>query len=93
MHKWKFFRVCGLDQVMLRNGADIAHLSELDQKLWTVLSCPTKGVRFDQKTLELLDTDRDGRIRVPEILAAIERKLELRRQHPGQFDNRTLAVM
>ncbi len=72
MHKWKFFRVCGLDQVMLRNGADIAHLSELDQKLWTALSCPTKGVRFDQKTLELLDTDRDGRIRVPEILAAIE---------------------
>lgn len=28
-----------------------------------------------------------------QILAAIERKLEIRRQHPGQFDNRTLAVM
>lgn len=72
MHKWKFFRVCGLDQVLLRNGEDIARLSELDQKLWTALSCPTKGVRFDHKTLELLDTDGDGRIRVPEILAAIE---------------------
>lgn len=72
MHKWKFFRVCGLDQVLLRNGEDIANLSELDQKLWTALSCPAKGMRFDQKTLELLDTDQDGRIRVPEILAAIE---------------------
>ena len=70
-HTWKFFRTGGLDQVLLRNGADIAHLAELDQKLWTALSCPTKGLRFDPKTLELLDTDKDGRIRVPELLAAI----------------------
>jgi hypothetical protein len=71
MHTWKFYRTGGLDQVLIRNGADIAQLKELDQKLWTVLSCPTKGIRFDQKTLELLDTDGDGRIRVPELLAAI----------------------
>jgi hypothetical protein len=72
MHTWKFYRTGGLDQVVLRDGADIAHLAELDQKLWTALSCPTKGVRFDAKTLELLDTDKDGRIRVPELLAAIK---------------------
>lgn len=72
MHTWKFYRTGGLDQVLIRNGADLANLKALDQKLWTVLSCPTKGVRFDQKTLELLDTDSDGRIRVPELLAAIE---------------------
>ena len=70
-HTWKFFRTGGLDQVLLRNGADIAHLAELDQKLWTALSCPTKGLRFDTKTLDFLDTDKDGRIRVPELLAAI----------------------
>jgi hypothetical protein len=57
---------------MIRNGADIINLKDLDQKLWTALSCPTKGIRFDAKTLELLDTDRDGRIRVPELLAAIQ---------------------
>jgi hypothetical protein len=72
MHKWKFYRTGGLDQVMIRNGADIINLKDLDQKLWTALSCPTKGIRFDAKTLELLDTDRDGRIRVPELLAAIQ---------------------
>lgn len=71
MHIWKFYRTGGLDQVMLRNGDDIAHLAELDQKLWTALSCPTKGIRFDSKTLTLLDTDADGRVRVPELLAAI----------------------
>jgi len=70
-HTWKFFRTGGLDQVLLNSGADIAHLADLDQKLWTALSCPTKGLRFDSKTLELLDTDKDGRIRVPELLAAI----------------------
>jgi hypothetical protein len=72
MHKWKFYRTGGLDQVMIRNGADIINLKDLDQKLWTALSCPTKGIRFDAKTLVLLDTDRDGRIRVPELLAAIQ---------------------
>lgn len=72
MHTWKFYRTGGLDQVLFRNGADIAHLAELDQKLWTALSCPTKGIRFDAQTLELLDTDKDGRIRVPELLAAVK---------------------
>ena len=72
MHTWKFYRTGGLDQVLFRNGADIAQLAELDQKLWTALSCPTKGIRFDAKTLELLDTDKDGRIRVPELLAAVK---------------------
>lgn len=72
MHTWKFYRTGGLDQVLIRDGADIANLKALDQKLWTALSCPTKGMRFDKKTLELLDTDCDGRIRVPELLAAID---------------------
>src|SRR5574344_2249581 len=72
MYPWKFFRAGGADQVSLKTGEDIAHLAELDQKLWTALSCPTEGVRFDAKTLEMLDTDHDKRIRAPEILAAIE---------------------
>ncbi len=72
MHTWKFYRSGGLDQVLFRNGADIAHLAELDQKLWTALSCPTKGIRFDAKTLDMLDTDKDGRIRVPELLEAVQ---------------------
>lgn len=71
-HRWKFFCAGGLDQVMIRNGQDIAHLPDLDQKLWVILSCPTHGVMFHQRTLDLIDTDRDGRIRCPELLAAVE---------------------
>jgi hypothetical protein len=70
-HRWRFHRVGGLDQVALDTGADLANLERLDPKLWVALSCPTKGLEIDTRTLELLDSDRDGRVRVPEILAAI----------------------
>ncbi|HOM58323.1 MAG TPA: hypothetical protein P5125_02125 [Kiritimatiellia bacterium] len=71
-HTWHFFRSGGLDQALLRTGADLANLKTLDQKLWTALSCPTTGIRFDAATLKLLDTDADGRIRASEILHAID---------------------
>ena len=67
-HQWRFFRYGGLDQVSLETGADLASLEQLDPKLWAALSCPAKGLEFDQRTLELLDTDKDGRVRVPEVL-------------------------
>lgn len=69
-HRWGFFRAGGFDQVKLDSGADIAALDKLDQKLWAALSCPTRGLEFDEKTMDLLDTDKDGRIRAPEIIAA-----------------------
>jgi hypothetical protein len=69
-HRWNFFRAGGFDQVRLDTGADIAHLEQLDRKLWVALACPTRGLEFDHKTLDLIDTDGDGRIRAPEILAA-----------------------
>ena len=69
-HAWQFFRAGGVDQVLIRSGADLAHLGELDQKLWVALACPTRGTELDPRTLDLIDTDRDGRIRPPELIAA-----------------------
>ena len=71
-YKWNFFRAGGVDQVLLRNGTDILNLESLDQKLWVALACPTRGIEFDCKTLDFLDTDKDGRIRAPEVLGAIK---------------------
>ncbi|HRE80447.1 MAG TPA: hypothetical protein PLN52_05325 [Opitutaceae bacterium] len=71
-HQWKFYRIGGLDQVAIESGADLVHLKELDQKLWVALSCPVKGLELDEKTLALIDTDKDGRVRAPELLAAID---------------------
>jgi hypothetical protein len=69
-HTWNFFRAGGFDQVKLESGADLANLDQLDQKLWVALACPTTGLEFDTKTLQLIDTDKDGRVRAPEIIAA-----------------------
>ena len=71
-HAWNFFRTGGLDQVSLTSGADLLALEQLDQKLWVALSCPVKGLELDEKTLALIDSDADGRVRVPELLAAIK---------------------
>jgi hypothetical protein len=71
-HTWKFARLGGFDQVRIDTGEDIAHLKQLDQKLWVALSCPVDGVEFDHEMLTGLDVDNDGRIRAPEVLLAVE---------------------
>ena len=42
-----------------------------DLKSWYAISCPTGGLRFDARTLELLDSNRDGHIRSEEVQAAV----------------------
>ena len=71
-HRWRFFQAGGLRQVRLHRGEDFARLAELPQELWTILVCPVQGVRFDARTLALLDADQDGRIRIPELLAGVQ---------------------
>ena len=71
-HSWQFFRAGGSDQVALDRSADLLALRELDPKLWVALACPVKGLEIDERTLALMDGDGDGRIRVPEVIAAVE---------------------
>ena len=54
------------------NGNDLANLANLDPKLWFAISMPIKGVRFDRRMLELMDSDHDGRIRADEVIGAID---------------------
>lgn len=71
-HRWKFFRAGGFDQVLIDSPDDLQALNTLDPKLWVALSCPTSGLYLDPRTMEFVDTDNDGHIRVPEILGAID---------------------
>ncbi len=71
-HRWHFFRAGGVDQVSLRDGNDVLSLKDLDQKLWVALAMPVMGVDLDPDTLGLMDLDNDGRIRVVDVLSAIE---------------------
>ncbi|MCF0176447.1 MAG: hypothetical protein HUJ94_06395 [Bacteroidales bacterium] len=69
-YRWNFCKIGGVTRVSITKGEDIAHLEELDQKMWTALSCPVNGLEFDTATLALLDADNDGKIRVNEVVAA-----------------------
>jgi hypothetical protein len=69
-YRWRFFRAGGSSQLAIERGEDLRHLDALDPKLWVALACPVSGLEFDEQTLALLDTDNDGRIRSPEVIAA-----------------------
>ena len=71
-HPWRFFIAGGVDQVRLETSDDLRNLGALDQKLWVTLSCPVAGHDMDERTMGLIDADGDGRVRAPEILAAVD---------------------
>ena len=68
-YKWEFENIGGSSRVKITSGEDIAHLAELDPKMWTVLSCPVTGLEIDDKSLAFMDTDGDGKIRVNDVIA------------------------
>ena len=67
-YKWQFENIGGCSRVKISSGQDIAHLEELDTKMWTVLSCPIKGLEIDEKSLTYMDFDADGKIRVNDVV-------------------------
>ena len=71
-HEWKYCSLGGVIRVRIASGEDIAHLGELDEKYWTVLSCPVNGLAMDPHTLSYIDADADGKIRVGEVVKTAE---------------------
>ena len=67
-YKWDFDNIGGTSRVKITKGEDIAHLSELDPKMWTVLSCPVKGLEIDEKSLSYMDCDSDGKLRINDVI-------------------------
>ena len=54
-YKWEFANIGGASRVKISKGEDIAHLAELDPKMWTVLSCPITGLEIENKSLKGID--------------------------------------
>ena len=71
-YKWTFENVGGATRVRIMTGEDIRHLGELDQKMWTVLSCPASGLEIDNASLALMDLDSDGQLRLIEVVKTAE---------------------
>ena len=72
LSRWRFFRAGGFDQVRLETAPELLAIGELDQKLWVALACPTQGVEFDARTMAFVDSDADGFVRAPELIAAVD---------------------
>ena len=71
-HNYHFMQNGGLIQARISTIDDVLNLKDLDPKMWTALACPVKGLEFSEETLSILDTDKNGRVRVSEILQTIE---------------------
>ncbi len=69
-HTWSFFRSGGLDQVSLTTADDLSRWTGWTRSCgWR---CPVRSrVSSSTKTLALIDSDGDGHIRVPEVIAAV----------------------
>ena len=68
-HTWTYANIGGNTRVIIKNGKDIQHLAELDEKLWTVLACPTSGLEIPSESLQLMDADGDKKIHVSDVIA------------------------
>ena len=62
----------GVTRVRIQSAEDLRHLSELDKKMWTVLSCPVNGLEISSDSLSLMDIDGDGKLRVKEVVGTSE---------------------
>ena len=68
-HTWTYANIGGNTRVVIKNGKDIQHLVELDEKLWTVLACPVSGLELPEESLKHMDVNNDGKIHVSDVVA------------------------
>ena len=68
-HTWTYANIGGNTRVVIKNGKDIQHLAELDEKLWTVLACPVSGLELVEESLKHMDVNNDGKIHVSDVVA------------------------
>lgn len=71
-YNWTYATIGGTTRVKIQSGEDIRHLGELDEKLWTVLSCPVTGLEIAEESLQYIDLRKDGNIHVNEVVETAE---------------------
>ncbi|HBG66045.1 MAG TPA: hypothetical protein DDW78_06185 [Treponema sp.] len=71
-HSFHFMQNGGLIQAKISGIEDVLNLRDLDPKMWTALACPVQGLEFSEETLSVLDSDKNGRVRISEILEAVD---------------------
>lgn len=62
----------GSRQMMIKTGADVRRIADLDPVHWTMTGTQTDSMIGDSEFLKLLDSDGNGRIRCDEVKGALE---------------------
>ena len=92
-HTWTYANVGGNTRVIIKNGKDIQHLAELDEKLWTVLACPTSGLEIPSESLQLMDADGDKKIHILDVVATSQWLCQVLKDPQSLFnESDTLAL-
>lgn len=71
-HIWTYANIGGNTRVIVKNGKDIQHLPELDEKLWTVLACPISGLEIPEESLRCMDSNGDQKIHISDVVSTAQ---------------------
>lgn len=71
-HIWKYANIGGDTRVVIKDGKDIQHLAELDEKLWAVLACPVSGLEIPDESLQYMDNNGDSKIHIADVISTAE---------------------
>lgn len=92
-HTWTYANIGGNVRVVIKNGKDIQHLAELDEKLWTVLTCPTAGLEIPEESLKCMDTDGDSKIHISDVITSAEWLCKVLRDPQVLFENKASLAL
>lgn len=93
IHTWTYANIGGNTRVVIKNGKDIQHLAELDEKLWTVLACPVSGLEIPDESLMCMDTNGDSKIHVADVVATAEWLCKVLRDPQVLFEGKAALAL
>ena len=78
-----FQKIAGSRQIVIKTARDLAAAAALDPAHWAVTGMPTDTIIYDQDFLDLVDSDKNKRIRPEELRSAIIWLLGMMKDHSG----------
>ncbi|PTL79468.1 kinesin [Vitiosangium sp. GDMCC 1.1324] len=76
-------RYGGSLQVSIPSFEVLTEAIRIPETQWLATACPLEGLNCDRRFLEFVDADKNGRIRVAELRAAVEHTAKLLKSHQG----------
>ncbi|MBM7118467.1 kinesin [Archangium primigenium] len=86
-------RYGGSLQVSIPSFEVLTEAIHIPETQWLATACPVEGLNCDRRFLEFLDTDRNGRIRVMEVRAAVETTAKWLKSYQGVNDASDVLVL